>query len=88
MWSYGIRDQLLHLLSELETDEDNIFVFQNLVHMQSSQLKLVNILQAIQSMNEDEEKRFYGAFLNEKSMVQNLLKAFESQNMEVQLSFA
>ena len=83
----GNVDQLLHLLSELETDEDNIFVFQNMVHMQSSQLKLVNILQAIQSMNEEEEICFFEAFLNEKSMVENLLKIFSSQNIEAQLNF-
>ena len=79
-------EKILEHISELESEEDRNYLFQNMFHIQSDHSKLVNLVQAFETMAEDEQNCFYQAILKNTSMFEGLSEAFKSQEVEIQVN--
>ena len=78
---------ILEQFSKLEKEEDIIHVFQNLFHIQTDHMKVLNIIQAFQSLEPTPQKMFFHFLLNEKLQLEHLLELVQYQETEVQTTF-
>ena len=78
---------ILEQFSKLEKEEDIIHVFQNLFHIQTDHMKVLNITQAFQSLEPTPQNMFFHFLLNEKSQLEHLLELVQYQKTEVQTTF-
>ena len=66
--------EIMEQLSKLEKEEDILYVFQNFFHIQTDQMKALNIIQAIQTLEPTQQNMFFNFLLNEKSLFEHLLE--------------
>ena len=83
----NLVQEILDQFSKLEKDEDILYVFQNLFHILTHQMKALNIIQAFQTLDLNEETMFYHFLMNEKSRIEHLLELVQYQESEVQNTF-
>ena len=79
-------EKILEHISELESEEDRNYLFQNMCHIQCDHSKLINLVQAFETMAEDQQNCFYQAMLKNTSMFEGLSEAFKSQEVEIQVN--
>ena len=83
----NLVQEILDQFSKLEKDEDILYVFQNLFHILTHQMKALNIIQAFQTLDLNEETMFYHFLMNKKSRIEHLLELVQYQESEVQNTF-
>lgn len=66
--------EIMEQLSKFEKEEDILYVFQNFFHIQTDQMKALNIIQAFQTLEPTQQNMFFNFLLNEKSLFEHLLE--------------
>ena len=79
--------EILEKFSRLENDEDILYVVQNLFHIQTDHMKVLNIIQAFQTLELTVRDKFYQFLFTEKSMIEQLAELIQFQENEVQNIF-
>ena len=68
---------ILEKFSRLENDEDILYVVQNLFHIQTDHMKVLNIIQAFQTLEQTEKDKFYQFMFTEKSLIEQLAELIQ-----------
>ena len=79
--------EILEKFSRLENDEDILYVVQNLFHIQTDHMKVLNIIQAFQTLEQTVQDKFYQFLFTEKSLIEHLAELIQFQENEVQNIF-
>ena len=78
---------ILEKFSRLENDEDILYVVQNLFHIQTDHMKVLNIIQAFQTLEQTVQDKFYQFLFTEKSLIEHLAELIQFQENEIQNIF-
>ena len=79
--------EILEKFSRLENDEDILYVVQNLFHIQTDHMKVLNIIQAFQTLEQTVQDKFYQFLFTEKSLIEHLAELIQFQENEIQNIF-